>query len=93
MYRAVMEEVSRFLERCTCCLESIQHSNKTIERSKSVVQVFKNIDSDSTDSSAPSCGSHRARSSTNLLEVPQFKKRCHADSNHSFYNNFVDFTL
>lgn len=95
-----MEEVSRFLEKCIYSFDSMQNVNQAnIGRSKSVVQVSKHIDSDSTDigtdSSATSYGSHRARSSTNLIDAPHLKKRCHADSatlSTSFYNNFVDFT-
>lgn len=94
-----MEEVSRFLERCICSLDGMQSLNQTnIGRSKSVVQVSKHLDSDSTDigtdSSASYC-SHRARSSTNLIDAPQIKKRCHTESgplSSSLYNNFVDFT-
>lgn len=93
-----MEEVSRFLERCIYSLDSMQNTNQgNIGRSKSVVQVSKHIDSDSTDVGTDSSyGSHRARSSTNLVDAPHLKKRCHADSaatlSNSFYNNFVDFT-
>lgn len=99
MHRAVMEEVSRFLERCIHSLDSIQIAGQVnIGRSKSVVQVSKHHDSDSTDigtDSSASYGSHRARSSTNLIDASHLKKRCHVDNvplSSSLYNNFVDFT-
>jgi hypothetical protein len=81
MYRAVMEEVVRFLDRCHHSLDAIQ-LNSLINssgmcgggggtngagnhgRSKSVLQVFKCNDSDSSGASSP-----RARSSTNLIDV------------------------
>lgn len=92
MYRAVMEEVVRFLDKCHHSLDSLQAGvsggGGQLGRSKSVVQVSKHHDSDSTDCSATSY-SPRARSSTNLVEStscnqqqqpPQqqhFKKRSH----------------
>lgn len=67
MYRAVMEEVSRFLEKAHRGFECLQAPPQApIGRSKSVVQVSKNHDSDSTDCSTSY--SPRARSSTNLVE-------------------------
>ncbi|XP_055603919.1 myb-like protein Q [Uranotaenia lowii] len=66
MYRAVMEEVARYLERCYRTLDALQPT--IIGRSKSVLQVSKstmNHDSDSSSASA----SPRARSSTNLIDV------------------------
>ncbi|XP_058464745.1 uncharacterized protein LOC131438628 [Malaya genurostris] len=65
MYRAVMEEVVRYLDRCYRGLDALQPN--IIGRSKSVLQVSKNHshhDSDSSSASSP-----RARSSTNLIDV------------------------
>ncbi|XP_065076864.1 uncharacterized protein LOC135700317 [Ochlerotatus camptorhynchus] len=65
MYRAVMEEVVRYLDRCYRSLDALQPN--VIGRSKSVLQVSKNNanhDSDSSSASSP-----RARSSTNLNDV------------------------
>uniref|UniRef100_A0A182NIG7 Uncharacterized protein n=1 Tax=Anopheles dirus TaxID=7168 RepID=A0A182NIG7_9DIPT len=76
MYRAVMEEVVRFLDRCYRSLDALQSGQ--IGRSKSVLQVSKTggaqnhhqphhhhqHDSDSSSASSP-----RARSSTNLVEI------------------------
>ncbi|XP_050073798.1 uncharacterized protein LOC126561596 [Anopheles maculipalpis] len=80
MYRAVMEEVVRFLDRCYRSLDALQSGQ--IGRSKSVLQVSKasggvqhhhqqhhqqhQHDSDSSSASSP-----RARSSTNLVDVQQ----------------------
>uniref|UniRef100_A0A182WCB3 Uncharacterized protein n=1 Tax=Anopheles minimus TaxID=112268 RepID=A0A182WCB3_9DIPT len=77
MYRAVMEEVVRFLDRCYRSLDALQSGQ--IGRSKSVLQVSKTggvqhhhqhhqhqHDSDSSSASSP-----RARSSTNLVDVQQ----------------------
>ena len=45
MYRAVMEEVVRFLERCHRNLDSIQqHNNEHIIRSKSTHHVYRTYD-------------------------------------------------
>ncbi|XP_053686806.1 uncharacterized protein LOC128736356 [Sabethes cyaneus] len=65
MYRAVMEEVVRYLDRCYRGLDALQPN--IIGRSKSVLQVSKNHshhDSDSSSASSP-----RARSSNNLNDV------------------------
>ncbi|XP_041771351.1 autotransporter adhesin BpaC-like [Anopheles merus] len=79
MYRAVMEEVVRFLDRCYRSLDALQSGQ--IGRSKSVLQVSKTSghqqqqqhqhhhDSDSSSASSP-----RARSSTNLVDVQQHNK-------------------
>lgn len=64
MYRAVMEEVVRYLDRCYRSLDALQPG--LIGRSKSVLQVSKNHNHDSDSSSA---SSPRARSSTNLIDV------------------------
>lgn len=78
MYRAVMEEVVRYLDRCYRSLDVIGTNGSTnIGRSKSVLQVSRvpssssssihhNHDSDSSNASSP-----RARSSTNLIDVQQ----------------------
>ncbi|XP_055533454.1 uncharacterized protein LOC129723323 [Wyeomyia smithii] len=65
MYRAVMEEVVRYLDRCYRGLDALQPS--IIGRSKSVLQVSKNHNHHDSDSSSAS--SPRARSSTNLVDV------------------------
>lgn len=81
MYRAVMEEVARYLDKCHRALDHLQLGapQPSIGRSKSVVQVSKNHDSDSTDCSTGY--SPRARSSINLVDTIQqpqhFKKRYH----------------
>lgn len=93
MYRAVMEEVIRFLERCHRNLDSIQ--NEQIARSKSIHHVYRNdiiVNSESNPTSP------RARSSTNLMDVQ--KTACPNKSNEdtsnsspaASYNNFRDFT-
>ncbi|KFB48626.1 hypothetical protein ZHAS_00016616 [Anopheles sinensis] len=92
MYRAVMEEVVRFLDRCYRSLDALQSGQ--IGRSKSVLQVSKTSngtqhnhnhhhsnnhhhhDSDSSSASSP-----RARSSTNLVDVHQ-KTQHGAPSTH-----------
>ncbi|KAL1397355.1 hypothetical protein pipiens_009828 [Culex pipiens pipiens] len=78
MYRAVMEEVVRYLDRCYRSLDVIgTNGTANIGRSKSVLQVSRvpssssssihhNHDSDSSNASSP-----RARSSTNLIDVQQ----------------------
>lgn len=78
MYRAVMEEVVRYLERCYRSLDALQPA--LIGRSKSVLQVSKpssssiitNHDSDSSSASSP-----RARSSTNLIDVQKSYTKSH----------------
>lgn len=96
MYRAVTEEVARFLERCCRSLEAIHQqsltSTTTIGRSKSVVQVSKNHDSDSSCSTSigKTKSTSRARSSTNLIDSKYFcgNKSTDVDS----YEHFRDFT-
>lgn len=61
MYRAVMEEVVRFLERCHHNLDSIQ--TEQIARSKSIHYVCRNDSPCENNSTAA-----RARSSTNLID-------------------------
>lgn len=65
MYRAVMEEVVRYLDRCYRSLDALQPN--VIGRSKSVLQVSKNNTNHDSDSSSAS--SPRARSSTNLNDM------------------------
>ncbi|XP_021696854.1 flocculation protein FLO11 [Aedes aegypti] len=73
MYRAVMEEVVRYLDRCYRSLDALQPN--VIGRSKSVLQVSKvhtssnNNNSINHDSDSSSASSPRARSSTNLNDV------------------------
>lgn len=86
MYRAVMEEVVRFLERCHRSLDAIQC--EPISRSKSVHHVEKDdIDNSST---------LRARSSTNLIQCPpQLPKRPESmmcTSPAGSYSTFRDYT-
>lgn len=71
MYRAVMEEVVRYLDRCYRSLDAIGHTSN-IGRSKSVLQVSRVPSSSSThnhDSDSSNASSPRARSSTNLIDV------------------------
>lgn len=84
MYRAVMEEVVRFLEKCHRSLDTIQ--SEPISRSKSVHHVEK----DDTDNAS----TLRARSSTNLIDCPRLATRpesmiCTAPS--GFYDDFRNF--
>uniref|UniRef100_A0A336JWG6 CSON014429 protein n=1 Tax=Culicoides sonorensis TaxID=179676 RepID=A0A336JWG6_CULSO len=81
MYRAVTDEVARFLDKCYRSLEVIHKQQQqcqpttTIGRSKSVVQVFKNHDSDSSchsTSITKTKSTSRARSSTNLIDAKYF---------------------
>ncbi|XP_058120131.1 sericin 1 [Anopheles ziemanni] len=83
MYRAVMEEVVRFLDRCYRSLDALQSGQ--IGRSKSVLQVSKTSNGGTQhnhnhhhsnnhhhhDSDSSSASSPRARSSTNLVDVHQ----------------------
>uniref|UniRef100_A0A182YLU2 Uncharacterized protein n=1 Tax=Anopheles stephensi TaxID=30069 RepID=A0A182YLU2_ANOST len=83
MYRAVMEEVVRFLDRCYRSLDALQSGQ--IGRSKSVLQVSKASGGGAQhhhqhhqqqqhhqhDSDSSSASSPRARSSTNLVDVQQ----------------------
>ncbi|XP_058066975.1 uncharacterized protein LOC131216485 [Anopheles bellator] len=86
MYRAVMEEVVRFLDRCYRSLDALQTASAQMGRSKSVLQVSgKNPGSQHPqppqqhqhqhhhhhDSDSSSASSPRARSSTNLIEAPK----------------------
>lgn len=102
MYRAVMEEVARFLERYqknSACSRSEQ-----ISRSKSMYHVYSELDkgSDSGNSSVYP----RARSSTNLIDLKRMSPTsCGGDSTKSgeedhydlaspanSYSTFKDFT-
>ncbi|XP_055913623.1 serine-rich adhesin for platelets [Eupeodes corollae] len=103
MYRAVMEEVARFLERFqknSACSRSEQ-----ISRSKSMYHVYSDVDkgSDSGNSSVYP----RARSSTNLIDLKRMSpSSCGGDSTKSgeedhydlaspidsTYSTFKDFT-
>lgn len=92
MYRAVMEEVVRFLERCHRNLDSMQ--NEQISRSKSIHYVCRN-DSSCETNNPPS---PRARSSTNLMETQNgcpaktIEESIATTSPAASYNNFRDFT-
>ncbi|XP_029725808.2 lateral signaling target protein 2 homolog [Aedes albopictus] len=90
MYRAVMEEVVRYLDRCHRSLDALQPT--VINRSKSVLQVSKvhtsstgsNNNSINHDSDSSSASSPRARSSTNLSDVQKSytKKQLELLSHH-----------
>lgn len=83
MYRAVMEEVVRFLGRCHRSLDAIQ--NEPISRSKSVHQVCCPDDINK---------SPRTRSSTNLIDVQKscLRQDSISASSAGSYTNFRDFT-
>ncbi|XP_063700296.1 serine-rich adhesin for platelets [Culicoides brevitarsis] len=99
MYRAVTKEVAHFLDKCYRSLEAIQTQQKqcqsgtTIGRSKSVVQVSKHHDSDSSCSSMmtkTAKSASRARSSTNLIDA--FCGNKSTDGTVESYEQFRDFT-
>lgn len=98
MYRAVTEEVARFLDKCYRSLEAIHEqqcqTGTTIGRSKSVVQVSKHHDSDSSCSTSMSKtkSTSRARSSTNLIDAKYFCGNKSQDVTCDSYENFRDFT-
>lgn len=89
MYRAVMEEVVRFLERCHRNLDSMQ--KEQIARSKSIHHVYRAEISNENNPASP-----RARSSTNLSDVQKSCPNKGAEEATSSplnsYNNFRDFT-
>lgn len=83
MYRAIMEEVEKFLERCHHSFETIQHRTRTraaVERSRSIANIMK-----ATNASAIE---NRARSSINLTQDINKKTGFF----FSEYNTFKDFT-
>lgn len=101
MYRAVTEEVARFLDKCVRSLEVISQQQQqsqtgtTIGRSKSVVQVSKHHDSDSscsTSMSKTTKSASRARSSTNLIDAKYFCGNKSTEVTCESYEQFRDFT-
>lgn len=101
MYRAVTDEVARFLDKCYRSLEAIHQQQQqqcqtgtTIGRSKSVVQVSKHHDSDSSCSTSMSKtkSASRARSSTNLIDAKYFSGNKSTDVTCDSYEHFRDFT-
>lgn len=102
MYRKVTEEVARFLDKCYRSLEAISQQQQqqqclngtTIGRSKSVVQVSKHHDSDSSCTSMGKAtkSASRARSSTNLIDAKFFCGNKSTDVASESYEQFRDFT-
>jgi len=107
MYRAVMEEVIRFLERCHRSLDGLQICS-VVERSKSVHQVPETINNNNNQNVDDSnCNGHdgskmqtnelRTRSSTNLIASEKVFMSHNSTqiipvSPGSSYSNFRDFT-
>lgn len=92
MYRAIMEEVARYLEKCHTNFELLQQRerDKVIERSKSIANIAK--------SRVAELGANdgRARSSTNLLNLntlqPQKQQKSGTLLSDISYSAFKDFT-
>lgn len=90
MYRAIMEEVARYLEKCHLNFELLEQRERDtiIERSKSIAHIAKRNFSDQGSSA-------RAQSSTNLCSLhtlqPQKQKSGTLLSDLS-YSAFKDFT-
>lgn len=93
MYRAIMEEVARYLEKCHLNFDLLQQRerDKVIERSKSIAYIAKpkaipDLSYNGTEV--------RARSSTNLLswttQAPKQQKS--GTLGEISYNAFKDFT-
>lgn len=103
MYRAVMEEVARFLERYQNNY-ACNRNNDQISRSKSMYHVYS--DQDKGSDSGNSSVYQRARSSTNLIDLKRMSpSSCGGDSTKSgeedhydlaspinTYKTFKDFT-
>lgn len=97
MYRAVMEEVVRFLERCHRKLDSLE--TNTLPRSKSTHQVYQN-NSKQIYNSTTTINAPRTRSSTNIIDVNSDYTSLSKSNEDAFensssaitYNNFRDFT-
>ncbi|CRL01660.1 CLUMA_CG014882, isoform A [Clunio marinus] len=97
MYRAIMEEVARYLEKCHLNFELLQQREKArlMERSKSITHIAK---TKITDTSLATCAvkDARSRSSTNLLSVntltPQRPQKSGTLLSDLSYSAFKDFT-
>lgn len=83
MYRAIMEEVGKFLEKCHMSFDLIQHRerSKAIERSKSIANITKPIIKREID--------NRARSTMNLCQESHKKGLSLSELS---YSTFKDFT-
>lgn len=92
MYRCIMEEVARYLEKCHFNFEMIQkrERDKVIERSKSIAYIAKTKTLNGVTES-----DGRARSSTNLTTLntlPQKQSRSGTILSDISYSAFKDFT-
>jgi hypothetical protein len=92
MYRCIMEEVARYLEKCHFNFEMIQkrERDKVIERSKSIAYIAK---SKTLNGVTESDG--RARSSSNLTSLntlPQKQSKSGTILGDISYSAFKDFT-
>lgn len=97
MYRAIMEEVARYLEKCHLNFELLQQRerDKVIERSKSIAYIAKSRVADMPLGACSDNGG-RARSSTNLLSLntlpPQKQQKSTTLLSDLSYSAFKDFT-
>lgn len=97
MYRAIMEEVARFLEKCHLNFELLQQCEreKVMERSKSTVHLAK-IKAQGMQHGGSIDMDGRARSSTNLLSLdtlqPTKQQKSSTLLSDISYSAFKDFT-
>jgi hypothetical protein len=90
MYKCIMEEVARYLEKCHLSFEQIQkrERDKVIERSKSIAYIAK-----SKTISGVTGSDGRAKSSTNLSSLQTNKPtRSGTLLSDISYSAFKDFT-
>lgn len=92
MYRAIMEEVARYLEKCHLNFELLQQRerDKVIERSKSIAHLAK-----CRVAELGTANDGRARSSTNLLSLNSsqpLKQKSGTLLSDISYSAFKDFT-
>lgn len=91
MYRAIMEEVARYLEKCHLNFELLQQRERetTMERSKSIANIAKGKLSEHTRAG-------RAQSSTNLYSLntlqPHKQQKSGTLLSDLSYSAFKDFT-
>lgn len=94
MYRAIMEEVARFLEKCHLNFELVQQNERerVMERSRSTAHLAKIVVHDTSHNSMDG----RAHSSTNLASLSTFQPQKQQKSGTLLsdisYSAFKDFT-
>lgn len=90
MYRCIMEEVARYLEKCHLNFEQLQQRerDKVLERSKSIANIAK---VKAADLNGVTDSNGRARSSSNLHAIQNQRQQKSTTLDIS-YSAFKDFT-